>query len=565
MATPNPQALRSFPAFEKTFRLSTLSVALLACTALPVQAFQFDTGNDDLKVRLDTNVKYTGAWRVKDQHDKQIADPTLDDGDRNFDKGAMINNRVDLFTEFDVDYRGTGARVSAAAWFDDVYNQKNDNDSPYTANSVSVDHDEFTDETRDLHGRDVELRDAFVYSDFSLGGDRWGVARLGQHALLYGESLFFGNNGIAGGMQPINAIQALSVPNSQFKELALPVEQFSTELQLTPALSVGGYYQFEWERTRIPAAGSYFSPADLLDGGGERIVVAAVPNLGPVASFYRAEDIEARDEGQFGLQLRYRAEDIGTEFGLYATRYHDKNFQVQVRPGAGVGPGQPADKIGEYMLVFPEDIEAYGFSANKGIGDANVAFEASMRRNAPLVSLTVADLSAVAPVPVADNNDDPLYAIGKTAHAQVNMIWIMAGTPLWDSAALLGELAWNRTLSVDKNAAMLDPNSTRDATALRVAFTPTYFQVFDGVDLNVPMGIGYGIDGRSSAVGGFSQAKGGNYNLGLSFDYMKKVTVGLSYNGFYGPSAPTSIGGIKTYEQTNSDRDFVSLNASYTF
>jgi hypothetical protein len=557
--------IRSASALEKNFRLSLLSAAVLACSSIPAHAFQFDTGNDDLRVRLDTNIKYTGAWRVKDQHDKLVADPTLDDGDRNFDKGSMINNRVDIFSEFDVDYKGAGARISAAAWYDEVYNSKNDNDSAFTANSYSVDHNEFTSETRKLHGRDIELRDAFVYSDFSLGGDRWGVARLGQHSLLYGESLFFGSNGIAGGMLPINAIHATSVPNAQFKELALPVEQFSTELQLTPALSIGGYYQFEWERTRIPAAGSFFSPADLLDGGGERIVTAAVPGVGPVASFYRTKDIEARDSGQFGFQLRYRAEDIGTEFGLYAIRYHEKNFQVQVRPGAGINAGSPTDKIGEYMLVFPEDVEAYGFSVNRGIGDTNVAFEASIRRNAPLVSLTVADLSAIAPVPVGDNNDDPLYAIGNTAHAQINMIRIMGGSALWDSAALMAELAWNRTLSVDKNKHNLDPNNTRDATAMRVVFTPTYFQVFDGVDLSVPMGIGYGIDGRSSAVGGFSSAKGGSYNVGLSFDYMKQVTVGLTYNGFYGPSAPVNIGGIKTYEQTSADRDYISLNASYTF
>jgi len=130
---------------------------------------------------------------------------------------------------------------------------------------------------------------------------------------------------------------------------------------------------------------------------------------------------------------------------------------------------------------------------------------------------------------------------------------------------LLGELAWNRTLSITSNPDALDPNSTRDALAMRWAFTPTYFQVFDGTDLSVPMGFSYGIDGRSSAVGGFSQAKGGDYNIGLSAEYLKSLTVSLTYNGFYGSSAPININGIKTYKQTNADRDFVAFSVSQTF
>lgn len=557
----------SYPRLNKTFQLSALSAAIVLCSALPAHAFQFDTSNDEVRIRLDTNVKYNAAWRVQDQKSRLLADPTLDDGNRNFDKGSMINNRVDLFSEFDVNYRGMGVRVSGAAWYDRVYNRKNDHDNPESANSLSVDYNEFTDETRDLHGRDVELRDAFVYSDFNLTEDIWGVLRVGQHSLLYGESLFFGNNGIAGGMMPINAIQALSAPNSQFKELVLPVKQISGDLQLTPALSLGAYYQFEWERTRIPAAGSYFSPADLLDGGGERIIAGLDPNI----SLYRTKDIEARDSGQWGFQLRYRADSIDTDFGLYAINYHDKNFQVQTRPFAVPQPGVASDLVvGEHMLVFPEDVRAYGFSATTGIGDANVAFEGSIRRNAPLVSLTMTDLTGD-----HDNDSNPLYAVGNTAHAQVSMIQIMPQGRFWDTAALMGELAWNRTLSVTKNREWLDPNNTRDATAMRVVFTPTWFQVFDGIDLSAPMGVSYGIDGRSSAVGGFSQAKGGGFNVGVSAEYLKRVTVALSYNGFYGPTdrvnnpefveAIGATTGVKTYKQTNGDRDFISLNASYTF
>src|SRR5690554_1658803 len=95
---------------KKAFRKSALVAAVMAATSMSAHGFQFDTGNRDLSVRLDTNVKYTAAFRVKDQEDKLIEDPNLDDGDRNFDPG-LISNRVDLFTEFDVDYKGSGVRV----------------------------------------------------------------------------------------------------------------------------------------------------------------------------------------------------------------------------------------------------------------------------------------------------------------------------------------------------------------------------------------------------------------------------------------------------------------------
>lgn len=144
-----------------------------------------------------------------------------------------------------------------------------------------------------------------------------------------------------------------------------------------------------------------------------------------------------------------------------------------------------------------------------------------------------------------DNDGNPLYAVGRTAHAQVNMIYIMPTGTFWDTASLLGELAWNRRLSVDKNQDNLDPNGTRDATAIRLAFSPTYFQVFDGVDLTVPMGLSYGIDGRSSAVGGFSQSKGGDYNVGLTADYLKSVTFTLAYTGYYGPRRRSISAGSK--------------------
>lgn len=509
-------------------------------------AFEIETANG-LRMRWDNTFKYSTAYRLKRADSVLVADPTLDDGDRNFARG-LISNRLDLLSEFDASYRQVGLRLSGAAWYDSIYNRRNDHDSPATANSVSVPFNEFTDATRKLHGRKAELLDAFVYASTDSGPVQASF-KLGRHTLVYGESLFFGANGIAAGQMPIDAIKALSVPNTPFKEIGRPVNQVSTQIQISPVLSVGAYYQFEWQRNRIPAAGSYFSPADLVDAGGERILVA------PGVWFDRTADIEARDRGQGGVQLRYRSETLGTDFGVYATRYHDKNFQTYVRPNA-----PPPGKLGDYLLVFPENIKAFGVSASTTIGDANVAAEVSMRTNAPLVSLTMPDFTGA-----ADGNRNPLFAVGRTAHAQVSMISLLPQSRWWQGATLLGEIAWNRRLSITKNPAALDPNTTRDATALRMVFEPQYFQVIDGVDISVPIGLGYTIDGRSSAVAAFGPEHGGDFSIGVKGDYLKVWRFALNYTHYLGKAGPIVAGGIQSFKQFNKDRNFVSFALTRTF
>ena len=117
--------------------------------------------------------------------------------------------------------------------------------------------------------------------------------------MLWGESLFFGANGIAAGQAPIDVIKATSVPNTPFKELIRPVNQFSGQIQLRSNLSVAAYYQFEWEENRIPAVGSYFSTSDAVGDGGERLIVGGPigPNQQPLA-FFRGKDVKASDRGQ---------------------------------------------------------------------------------------------------------------------------------------------------------------------------------------------------------------------------------------------------------------------------
>ncbi|MCW2271822.1 hypothetical protein D3C77_69190 [compost metagenome] len=558
-------AIRSIAAARRAPFTMTLATALV-CGLPCAQAFEVQTDNPDLSLRWDNTLKYSSAWRLKDQSSKLSSDQVSlnqDDGDRNFDKG-LISNRLDVLSELDIGYREYGARISGAGWFDTEYQKDNDNNDPTRANQRSVAYDEFTDDTRHLHGGDGELLDAFVYWNGDLA-DRALSVRLGRHGLIWGESLFFGANGIAGGMAPVDVVKAVSVPNTQFKEITRPVSQLSTTYQLTDALSVGAYYQFEWEETRLPGAGSYFSVSDTIGEGNERLIVGAPfppflgGNPGSPAAFFHGNDKEAKSSGQGGLQLRYTADTV--EYGLYAIQYHDKSPKLYLKPSA-TGPNFATGQIGEYYWVYPEEIRALGASFATTLDEYSFAGEASMRWNMPLVS----NGQTVTPGMVADNDDHPLYAVGRTAHLNLNMLASLGPSFIANEASLVGEIAWNRLLSVTKNRAALDPSATDDGVGIKLVYSPTYRQIFPGIDLSVPVGVSYFPMGKSAVISSFGPDRGGDFNIGLNATYLDRVTFGLTYTHYYGPE-DTNLNAASqfTFKQSLKDRDYLAFSVKTTF
>lgn len=537
---------------------------LLACagllTAPLAQAFEISTGHADLSLRWDNTVKLSTASRLKSPQAVLTADPNLDDGDRNFGKG-LISARLDVLSEFDLRYQNLGARVSAAGWYDSVYNKRNDNDSPFTANAASVAHDEFVDATRKLHGRKAEFLDAFVFGRFDLGGHPTTV-RLGKHTLLYGESLFFGANGIAGAQAPVDVIKALSVPGSQVKEILMPVQQLSLQAQLSPAVSVGAYVQLEWKGFRLPGAGSYFAPLDMGGPGAERFIVGAPPAPGlPPPAFLSGPELKARDSGQFGAQLRWKLTGSDVELGAYALKFHAKTPALYIAPDAPGSYDPVSGRVGITQEVYAEDVELYGLSFSTTVGDVGVAGEVSTRRNTPLASTGALNFGTL------DNRDNPGYAVGNTLHAQVSALYAFPKSAVWDAAQIAAEIAWNRRQSVTRNAAQLEPLAERDAWGLRVLIEPSYYQVLGGVDLSVPINLGYAPEGRAS-VANVGTHKGGDISIGINAEYLKTWRAGLQFTHYFGKAGPLLDGAANytsTFKQNYRDRDFVSLSLQRTF
>lgn len=573
---------------------TAIAAAALLALAPAARAFDIETPDLELKVRLDLTPKYSLGYRLKNPsaaltHLDVAVDPGTvneDDGDHNFRRG-LISNRLDLLAELDVSTKNFGGRISANAWRDAIYLKRNDYGGtelfaggvplgPVVStanNNPGQEPNEFLPATRRQHGQGSEWLDAFVYAKGEIGGKR-ATVRLGKHTLQWGESLFFGQNGIANAQGPVDVAKILSVPGWQFKEVLLPVEQVSGSLQLADGLSLGAYYQFKWRPSKIPGVGSYFSNQDYVGTGVVNFGVDA--NGAPILLAYdKSRDLRPKDSGQGGVQLRWSPADSDYQFGVYLAQYHDKTPAVPVFDFVN----------GNVHLAYAQNVRTLGASVTASVGQLNWALEGSVRTNAPLAADPA--VLGLGPILACGGNDDPCYPVGRTAHLQLSGIYVLQPGPLWGGGALVGELAWNRTLKVTKdifaigpggtNAGLggLDPNTTKDAWALRFIFEPQYFQVLPGLDLSLPVGVGWNFGGRSSAIFNFAggASKAGDISIGVKGKYRNAWNVSLTATDYFGPEktfTETLVPGAGaprqlTYAQTLKDRAHLAFSLSRTF
>ncbi|OYU72225.1 MAG: hypothetical protein CFE45_40715, partial [Burkholderiales bacterium PBB5] len=178
--------------------------------------------------------------------------------------------------------------------------------------------------------------------------------------------------------------------------------------------------------------------------------------------------------------------------------------------------------------TYHEGIRAYGASFARAFGEWSVGGEVSVRHNTPLTSLG-------APEPFRgffNNNSNPGYAVGKTAHAQVSWLASLGPSFISREASFLGEVAWNTRTSIDKGANFINPLTDKSAASMRLVYSPSYRQVVSGVDLHPTVGMSY-TNGLSSALGpGFGVHKGGDMSIGLNATYLNTWFASGSYVHF---------------------------------
>ena len=625
-STPN---LRGTPVCRR-------ALALAVCAALgaaqSAHAFDIDVGNPDLQMRWDNTVRYNLGIRAQSQDSKILGNPNYDDGDRNFSNGSLVTNRFDVLSEFDLVFQKRyGFRVSGAGWYDDAYRHL-DNHNDATANTlvdglpVAGRLSPYT--KRYAKGPSGEILDAFAFANFDAGDVPINV-KAGQHTVYWGDSLLLGGaiHGVSYGQNPLDVWKGFSTPGSEAKELFRPRGGLTVQAQPTKELSVAGQWFYNWQADRIPESGSYLTIQDPLNFGGDSFIfgpnplAATNPSAPAFLRLWRTQDIKPPTNSgslnDWGVSARWSPQWLDGTLGFYYRNTNDVFPQAMATPGVAAVPaavcsargGQPlpggtlcfinpnattlADlqrfgKLGTYNGAYGDNIHIYGITGAKEFFGVSFGAELSYRQNMPLVSDPVQVLPA-AFVPLVPGSiattDVPTKgspgARGDTLHGLINAVNIFPKTALFDTATLAGELTWMQWTKVTQNEAVFKGRSgysaidkpSRNFYGLAINFTPTWFQVWPGVDLLAPVTWSQGISGNAAVAFGGSE-NGGNWSAGIAADIYQRYRIDLKYSGYYGnfstdPTALTPAGGVMGVPNganaSLSDRGWVSLTFKTTF
>jgi hypothetical protein len=600
--------------------LSAMIVAALA-TAGSVQAAEIKTSNPDLVLRWDNTIRVNLANRVEGQEASIINSPNFDDGDRNFE-GGMVSERVDLLSEFDLTWQDRlGFRVSAAGWYDNAYKDLS-NDHLGSSNHLDENGHAalgLSEPTRRFfRGPGGELLDAFVFGKFNLGEMPLNV-KVGRHTVFWGEAMLSPVHSLSYGQSALDLGKQFSVPGTEAKELFLPREAISMQLQATPTLSFAAQYFFDWEQARIPEAGSFLGFNDYLLRGGESFIFgpAATSALNPlgVNRLVRGEDVEPNKHGDWGISTRWSPEWLDGTLGAYyrvtADVLPQGNATPAVRPNTSPGlcaalhrtmlgpttcyinpsaatvPEILGGTIGRYAAAYADDIRIYGLSLSKNVKGVSIGADLNYRKNMPLLSDIVNILPAdFAPLAAAlpagalfamPEEGETGAARGNTWHGVLNGFATFGDTPLWDSANLIVELTWNHWSSVTSGAAVFKGRDnyvavgadgtnvtpadkvTKDYYGLAISFTPTTYQLFPGADFSTPITFNRGMSGNSAVLLGGNKGAG-SYAFGVALDVHSKYRFDLKYVDFIGTTTVNPADMITSSGGANSlltDRGFV--------
>lgn len=563
-----------------------------------------------------------------------------DDGNLKYDDGDAISSALKITSEVSLNWRDWGA-FARGTFFHDFENEGRD---------------DLTEIAQDRIGQRFRMLDMFVYRNFELGDDGklGGTVRLGRQVVSWGEGTFIQN-----GINVINPVDlsALRVAGAELKEAFLPIDMIWGSINLSDNVALEAVYMFEFEEIEVDAAGTYFSSndfgtpggtyvmlgfgttpqpvynpenffntcyngpagyansdrfADLVAQYGSAAAAAQVIAIGCGNAVGRIEDRAASDSGQYGMALRWYAEQLNeTEFGFYFMNYHSR---VPLLSGRAVNNPLVGAASGRFFVEYPEDIQLYGMSWNTTLpGGVAWQGEISYRPNAPLqvddVELLFAALTPLnpfIPLPALQFNSQlGNYALGQEVRGwrehevsqlqmtftkafaevlganQLAMVAEFGATEVWDlpeQSVLRYEGEGTDTgggCDVGDVAAAGFPipgglqfGCLRNPQTLTGGFPTAFswgYRLAARADYSSVFGTAFTLSPRvafNHDVSGTTPGPGGNFledrkslTLGMEANYLNKLVFDLSY---------TSFSGAKQYNQIH-DRDFASFTVKYSF
>ena len=407
--------------------------------------------------------------------------------------------------------------------------------------------------------------------------------KVGQHNVYWGETLLNPVHSLSYGQSGLDLAKLAASPGTEAKELFVPRNQVSASFTLNPEWTFAAQYFLEWDAARLPEAGTYYGSSDLVGFGAQSFLLGhtggpglAGPN-GTLTNIRRGTDIEPGKHGDWGIMAKWSPEALDATLGAFYRRTADILPQAVLDArgmtirGAAPLPGGAIPNLRQsiattsYSLAYGESIDIFGLSLSKDIAGVSVGSDLNYRHKMPLASIP-ALLGAAGPGGLANgfgalpprhagtgvitDDSDGYSATGDTLHWTLNGLMTIADTPLFDGAALLAELYYSNLLSLDEHNKALYKGEesyqgidkpTRDNWGLAVNFTPTWYQVFPGVDMTMPLSVNWGLSGISPVQAGGAKETG-NYAVGLGATIYNQYFVDLKYVDSFGKSADCNDG-----------------------
>ena len=555
----------------------------------------------------------------------KVSQYNYDDGDQNFNKGSLINNRLTFLGELNFSTDDYGLVLRGDAFYDRAYRKLNDNNSPDTINKLEGPTNQFTDDARYRDGRRVRLLDAYVYGSWYIGDETALNVRLGKHIAAYGESLFF--SGISFAQAPADATKA-SVPGADVKSILLPVNQISAQLSLNDRISFVGQYKLQFKPTELNPVGEYFSPADVVGPGAEFIyglknplyfgnyqntnllstdtlqllqtatgflgvqlpagaalsslltaLDGVLPNipipLGQIPqpgqpqyiNVMREHDIKPSDFGQYSVGVKYQLTPT-TNIGAFRLRYHDTNPSPVQNYGSApllVGPnGTPIITTGQLGLLVPT---SYNIRYFDGIDMSAISVSTSI-----LGANVGMDVTYRQGTPVLVDADGgiqgpiPTPVRADVGQIQISSLYTIGPALFWDTLTLVGEIGYNNVFSHDRACAATEDSCRTDLTYTRDASAVQGIILIDKKNVfpawDATIPIVLG-----AMIDGQSSLLAGFGQLNGPGDY--RASVGITFTRLQALSLGIAynayIGSADYKLRPFQDRDNVSMSAKYNF
>ncbi len=480
-------------------------------------------------------------------------------------------------------------------------------------------------------GASGEVLDAFGFANFDVAGMPvsikagqhsvfWGDSLLGNGAV----------HSVAYGQLPLDQWKAVATPGAEAKEIFRPRQGVTLQIQPTNDLSIAGQYFWSWQPWRYAESGSYLTFSDAVMRGADSLIVqpnplaAAFPGSPSLWRAWHVGDFEPGNSGgNYGVSARWSPDWLDGTLGFYYRRTSDQQPQVVLYPGVAAVPAATCSalgltplpgglciinknatnvsdlttkgRFGNYNLAYATGINIYGISLSKNLGGISFGSEISYREGMALLSSPVVVLpnalvnpaagnvalvcgapSKTAPgVPQCLSDKGTPGALGNTWHGLVNALGVLPKTALFDTLSYSAELTWMMWDKVTQNEAVFKGRAgytdidrvSKSYLALAINLTPTWFQVYPGVDLLAPISWSQGLAGNSAIAGG-GQDGTGTWGVGLAVDIYSRYRIDLKYVGFFGNYQVNPPFGQATNNGTLAglvDRGFVNLTFKTTF